>query len=107
MTEKKSDALKITGQSRLRNGFVYDLKYMGDVLILSVMPSENPEDPAAWSVEARLGIKDATPITAWGSTKRDALREVGLAWAGRAAMLGLPAFDWQAVATVLSEVRAL
>jgi hypothetical protein len=107
MKEQKTDALKITNQLRSRNGFVYGLKCEGVALILSIMPSENPEDQGAWSVEARVGTKDSTPITAWGPTKRDALREVAAAWAARAAMLGLPTFDWQAVATVLSEVRAL
>jgi hypothetical protein len=107
MTEKKTDAQKITNQFRSRSGFVYELRCEGARLILSIMPRENPEDPGAWSVDARVGTQDTAPITAWGPTKRDALREVGAAWMTSAARLDLPTFDWEAIATILSEVRAL
>jgi superfamily II DNA/RNA helicase len=107
MTEKKTDALRITNQFRSRNGFVYDLRCEGATLILSIKPRENPDDPGDWSVEARVRSQDAAPITAWGPTKRDALREVGVAWVASAPSLGLPTFDWTAVATVLSEVSAV
>jgi hypothetical protein len=107
MSDKRSDALKITNQFRSRTGFVYDLKCESARLILSVVPRETPDDPGEWSVEARASTQDSAPITAWGPTKRDALREVGAAWMARAQTLGLPTFDWDAVATVLSEVRAV
>lgn len=107
MTDKKAGALRITNQFRSRSGFVYDLRCAGVMLVLSIMPKEKPEDPGAWSVEARVGSRGTAPITAWGPTKRDALRDVGVAWGAQASMLGLPALDWEAIATVLSEVRAV
>jgi len=107
MTEKKTDGLRITNQFRSRSGFVYDLRCEGATLVLSITPRVKPEDPGAWSVEARVGTKDAVPITAWGPTKRDALREVGAAWMARASSANLPTFDWEAVATALSAVRAV
>jgi hypothetical protein len=107
MTEKKTDLLRITNQFRSRDGFVYDLRCEGTRLTLSVMPRVDAKDPGEWRVEARANAQDPAPITGWGPTKRDALREVGVAWMARAAMLGSPTFDWEAVAKVLSEVRAV
>jgi hypothetical protein len=108
MTDKKSDALKITNQFRSRTGFVYDLKYEGSRLTLTIVQRERPDDPGEWSVEARASsLPDVVPIVAWGATRRDALGEVGRAWASSAATTGLPSFDWDAIAAVLSDVRAL
>jgi hypothetical protein len=50
---------------------------------------------------------EAAPIEAWGGTRIDALREVGRLWATKGVALGLPTCDWEAVATVLTSVRAV
>ena len=109
MAEKADpDALKITNQFRSRNGFVYDLKCRGVRLTLNIGQRQNPSDPGEWCVDACVNAPpQATPIGAWGATRIDALREVGRLWAASAGDLGLPMFDWDAVATALSGVRAV
>ncbi len=104
----KADALKITNQYRSKTGFVYDLKCNGVRLTVGITPRQGPTDPGDWCVEGHAGsMPDTPPISAWGTTKSETLTEVGRLWAGRAAELGLPEFDWAAVATVLSGVRAI
>jgi hypothetical protein len=108
MAEKNPDGLKITNQFRSRTGFVYDLKCEGARLTVSITQRQNPTDAGEWCVEARPNpAPEAGPIAAWGATKIDALREVGRLWVDKATELGLPRFDWQAVATALTDVRAL
>ena len=109
MAEKKDpETLRITNQFRSKTGFVYDLKCNGERLTINITPRQNTGDAGEWSVEARLGSSpDAKSVPAWGSTRLDALREVGRLWTSQATELGLPTFDWDAVATALSNVRAL
>ena len=102
------NAPKITNQFRSRIGFVYDIKSMGVRLTLNVWQKQNAADPGEWCVDARVNSAPETaPIAAWGKTKVAALTEVGRLWASDGLALGLPTFDWEAVATVLSGVRAI
>ncbi len=104
----KADALKITNQYRSKTGFVYDLKCNGVRLTVGIAPRQGPSDPGEWCVEGHAGsASDAPLVSAWGPTKSEALSEVGRLWAGKTAELGLPEFDWAAVAVVLSGVRAI
>jgi hypothetical protein len=106
-TEKNPDMLKITHQSRERNGMVYDLKGNGHRLTLRVFPRESASDSGEWRVEARTTDAALDSVSAWGSTRAEALRDVGSSWAKRSETLGLPTFDWDAVAEVLLAVRAI
>src|SRR4051812_19809418 len=106
--EKAKDALKITDQSRDRNGMVYDLKADGNRLIVRISPRENPNDANEWRIDASVSsAPESTVVTRWGATKSDALRDVGEVWVSVAAEQGLPTFDWKAVAEALSAVRAI
>ncbi len=106
--EKAKDALKITDQSRDRNGMVYDLKADGNRLIVRIFPRENPADENDWRIEARVSsAPEATVVTRWGATKTEALNAVGTDWISIAAEQGLPTFDWKLVAEALNAVRAL
>ena len=106
--EKDKDKLKITNQFRDKRGMVYDLKCEGDRITVYVSPRENPNDAGDWRVEVRTShAPEAVVIAEWGATRADALREVGRQWASNATTLGLPTFDWDAVATALNAVRAL
>jgi hypothetical protein len=105
--KKRTDGLKITNQHRSRTGFVYDLQCDTGKLILAITPRETPADPGDWSVEARTSSQDPSPIVAWGATRRDALRETGVAWIANAQARALPTFDWEAVAELLADVRAV
>jgi hypothetical protein len=108
--EKDKDALKITNQCRVRNGMAYGLKCEGVLLTLTVSPRSNESDQGEWLVEARA--KRAPPEEAfvaaeWGPTRIEALRAVGRSWTSNVTTHGLGMFDWEAVARVLLEVRAL
>jgi len=105
--EKRTDGLKITNQLRSRNGFVYDLQCDSGKVILAITPREKPSDPGDWSVEARTSSQDPAPIVAWGATRRDALRETGIAWIANARARALPTFDWEGIAELLAVVRAI
>jgi hypothetical protein len=108
--DKDKDKLKITNQFRDKRGMVYDLKCEGDRLTVYIAPRENATDAGEWRVEVRAsatGVADAVVLAEWGATRADALREVGRAWTTNATSTGLPAFDWDAVATALTAVRAL
>lgn len=107
MTKKKPEDLRITNQHRTRTGFVYDLKCKDDRIIVSILTGEGASDQGAFRVEARVSGPDATPVVGFGATKREALDAVGTAWPGHASQHGLPSFDWESIASVLVEVRAL
>lgn len=108
MRETNVDAVKITNQFRSKDGFVYDLRSEGARLTISIMPREHSAEAGDWKVEARSGHgPDAVVVTEWGASRVDVLREVGRAWVSRAMELGLPTFDWEAVAKALKDVRAI
>jgi hypothetical protein len=110
MTERKSDdvKLKITNQFRSKAGFVYDLRCDGARLTVNITQRQGAGDAGEWHVEAstKAAASDAA-IAAWADTRVAALQEVGRQWSSRAAELGLPTFDWDAVATALTNVRAV
>jgi hypothetical protein len=108
MAEAKVETVRITDQFRSRNGFVYDFRFEGARLTLSIAPRENEDDAGDWKVEARSRhTPEALVIANWGPTRVDALREVGRSWLSQAAAHGLPSFDWEAVEKALLDVRAL
>jgi hypothetical protein len=108
MAEPKVETVRITDQFRSRNGFVYDFRFEGNRVTLSIAPRENPDDPADWKVEARARhAADPFVIAKWGATRIDALREVGRSWVSEATAHALPTFDWNAIEKALVEVRAL
>lgn len=50
---------------------------------------------------------DGVVIADFAATKSEALGKVALLWAEREVELGLPVFDWAAVAAALLAVRAI
>ncbi len=106
--EDVAATLHIATQYRSALGMTYELECRGAQLDLQVSQRKAPDDAGEWRVEARPGrAVDAARITEWGATRRDALSEVARSWTSQASALGLPAFDWEAVARVLSAVRAI
>ena len=107
-TEKNKDALKITNQFRAKNAMVYDLKADGNRLTVRVFPRERSTDSGEWRVEARTNdAQEEAVVAEWGATRAEALGEVAKSWVTKAPAHGLPMFDWEAVAQVLTSVRAL
>jgi hypothetical protein len=101
------DALKITNQFRNKRGIVYDLKHQADRLTVCITQRENPDDPGEWRVDLSTGSQSEAAITEWGPTKADALKAAGATWLSSSGSLGLPTFDWDAVAKALTTVRAI
>ena len=107
--EAKSNALRITNQFRSKGGMAYDLKGEGVRLTLHVSAKTGSDDPGEWRVEARAGraTEEAVTVVQWGATRVEALQAVARTWAAELATDGLRVFDWEAVAQVLTSVRAL
>jgi hypothetical protein len=101
------EALKITNQFRNKRGIVYDLKHQADRLTVCITQRENPDDLGEWRVDLSAGSQGEAVITEWGPTQADALKAAGATWASSSASLGLPTFDWDAVAKALTTVRAI
>jgi hypothetical protein len=107
--DSAKDAVKITNQCRVRGGMAYGVKCAGVQLTITVSPRTTPDDLDEWHVEARAGSAGQEPVTIseWGPTRLEALRAVGRSWPARASVLDTALFDWEAVARVLQEVKAL
>jgi hypothetical protein len=106
MDEKDKDTLKITNQFRSKGGMAYDLKCKGTRITVLVSPRTTPDDEGDWRVEARTHTpqEESLVVTGWGPTRIAALRAVGRS---PSATSNLAMFDWEAVAAVLTSVRAL
>jgi hypothetical protein len=102
--------LRITHQARIiGGGMSYALKCEGVSLTLMVTPRLKETDAGEWRIEARSKRNEHEDVVAteWGETRVDALRAVGRSWNWSLPTHGLSIFDWEDVARVLREVRAL
>lgn len=99
---------KITVQYHQGNAFVYELESRGLDFSVRMTQGKGIERGGAWNVAVLNGRSaDAISLEASAPTRAEALREVGRIWSARSVELGLPAFDWEAVAAALLAVRAL
>ena len=106
-TVKDKNALRITNQYRasVDRGMVYELKV--DAIGVALEVAQSPS-AGEWRVQARTTqAPQLVVIGDWAATRREALRAVGALWASKMPSLGLPKLDWDAVASVLAEVRAV
>lgn len=111
--------VRITQQFRERGNMAYDLDCAGTRLTVRIFPPNNmaASDPAAgreahgeelWRVEARITDAPGAVVgSASGATRTEAFREVATWWASQQGTLGLPSFDWDAIAKAMTAVRAL
>lgn len=106
-TDKGTDALRITAQFRTRKGMAYELREHGARLTVVITEGDKQANAAPWLVEAFASQTPASAISNAADTRREALRRIGAEWAQDAQARGLPTFDWEAVATALSSVRAI
>ncbi len=105
---KDDKALRIVQQYRDKSSMIYELEGGGAELDVRISPRQSSDDSGEWRIEARPGrALDATCVAEWAATRREALLEVARKWQSSEAASGLPAFDWEAVAGVLTKVRAL
>ncbi len=106
--EAHKNALKITTQFRAKRAMVYELRGNGANLSLSVSPRESASDAGEWRIEAAAVHGPSTvSIVEWGPTRAETLREIGQTWGLEASSRGLPTFDWDEVARLLSTVMAI
>jgi hypothetical protein len=104
--EANPELLKITMQYRERQGMVYEMKSQEGALDIHVWATTPTADGVR--IEAHNGrLADAVVVARTGNSRRDVLREVGQAWNSSHKDLGVPAFDWDAVAALLVSVRAI
>lgn len=83
---------------------VCELEKAGQVLDLRISGG----DDTAWNVRAQSGHAETAHVfSESGSTRSAALSAVASAWVERAPALGLPTFDWDAVAVALRAVNAV
>jgi len=101
-------ACKVVTQYRSAGEMVYEIESSGVSLDVRVSSQPGAGGERNWHVAAQNGRDtDAIVITESAPTKAEALRKVGSTWAARAPDLGLPMFDWEAVATALLAVRGI
>jgi hypothetical protein len=108
-SDEKTTTLKITNQFRSKGGMAYDLSCNGVRLTLLMTARTGSADPNEWHVQARGARKadQVAVVSEWGATRADALRAVGQAWLNDEQTADLRVFDWEAVASALSSVRAI
>src|SRR5262245_2658383 len=105
----KAATLRITQQCRVKGGMAYGLRCEGVALVVTMSPRTSPDDRDEWHIQARVKRPTHDDVLAeeWGPTRLEALRALGRAWTTRQFDHGLTMFDWEAVARVLAEVRAV
>jgi hypothetical protein len=105
-TDNGTDKLRITDQFRTRNGMAYELRQHGARLTVLIAERTN-DNGSEWLVEASSVQFPGSEVSQVASTRAEALRKIGMQWVADAAERGLPSFDWTAVATALTAVRAI
>lgn len=109
-TPKLDDKLRITNQYRDKDrggAIAYELR-CGEARIVLRASQSAAENSTEWRFEAHtFHAPDLVVIGDWQASRTEALRAVGSLWSSKAPSLGLPMFDWTAVATALTAVRAL
>ena len=104
---KDDGALHITMQFRILRGMAYELHEHGNRLTVRITESGAAAPSEEWTVEAFGGGAAEGAITRSAPTRAEALRRAGAMWGDALQERGLHPFDWEAVARVLTLVRAL
>jgi len=106
--KKDNTALRIVTQYRDKSSMVYELRCGDAELNLRISAHQTDDDEEQWQIEARTSRADgAACLAGSASTRREALLEISRKWALGEATNDFPSFDWEAVARVLTAVRAL
>jgi hypothetical protein len=105
----RSGEVKITNQCRVKGGMEYGLKCEGVSLTLVISPRATDAGGEEWHVAARAGRSrdEAITVEEWGPTRALALQALGRTFDAGLSTHGLGMFDWEAVARVLRDVKAL
>ncbi|HKY34480.1 MAG TPA: hypothetical protein VJN18_00960 [Polyangiaceae bacterium] len=99
---------KVITQYHSAGEMVYELASEEANLDIRVSSRTLESGERSWHVAAQPGrAPDAVQISDFAPTKADALGKVAVLWVERQAELGLPHFDWAAVAAALVAVRGI
>jgi len=99
-------SVRITNQFRSDKSMVYDLSCSDALLTVEIAPSEG--DTVAFTAAAHMRPTSEHPsIAEPGSTRGEAVRAVGRAWAAKNEAFGFPKIDWELVGQALVAVRAI
>jgi len=108
---KKSEIgmVRISNQYRDRDrsqGMIYELRWGDEKLVLR--SKQSADTSAQWRFSAHpMASPQLAIIGEWGATRIEAFRAMRDLWTAKGPSLGLAKFDWDQVATALTEVRAL
>jgi len=106
--KREQPPMRVVTQYRARRTMVYELEFNGVVFDIHVTPRETDACPGDWQVEVRTShAADAVRLAQWGATRAEALQGLAREWASQTSTRGLPRCDWEAVAQVLTAVRAI
>ncbi len=106
---KDKNALRITDQYRdqARGAMAYEFR-VGDARLALLSEERTSTGARAWRFEARTAQSpQLVVIGEWGSSRAEALQTLARLWTDRVPDLGVPDFDWVAIASLLATVRAV
>jgi hypothetical protein len=104
--KRVAPSVRITDQFLRRDSMVYDLSCEGARLTLEIAPNEDATGTFTVAAHARQSPEHPV-ITEPGTTRAEALRAVGRAWAAKNGAFGFPTIDWELVGQALLAVRAI
>jgi hypothetical protein len=101
-------ACRVVTQYQSAGERVYELESGNANLDIRISSRSVAPGERSWHVAAQQGrAVDGVVIADSAPTKSEALNKVAVLWAERETELGLPVFDWRAVAAALLAVRAI
>ncbi len=103
--EKPEPVLRIVTQYWHGRVRVCELEKAGAKLDLRISRSDDAESWRVEAVDGRRGSEHS--LSGSASTRAGALSAVASSWLAQGPALGLPVFDWEAVATALRAVNAV
>ncbi|HXK18392.1 MAG TPA: hypothetical protein VNG33_11345 [Polyangiaceae bacterium] len=105
---KAAAACKVVAQYHSAGEMVYELASADAKLEIRVSSQSAGSGGRNWHVAAQQGgTADAVAVTDSAETKQAALSKVAALWSEQESELGLPSFDWTAVAAALLAVRGI
>jgi len=103
--EPEGPKLKVITQYWRGRVRVCELEKEGKLLDLHI---SRVDDASDWNIRAQSGHAETAHVfSECGTTRVAALSAIASAWVARAPELGLPSFDWDAVAVALRAVHAV
>ena len=103
--EPEGPKLKVITQYWRGRVRVCELEKEGKLLDLRISRVDEGSD---WNISAQSGHAETAHVfSEHGSTRVAALSAIALTWTAQAPALGLPSFDWDAVAVALRAVNAV